>query len=165
MAKTKLDYRADYKRLLSAREQSITTLQSLVGDECVGWVEEMDAFESDLGHIIRSVTQNVAVPFVENGEIETFFLPNEGLNPITFRPNVIYIPHIIFVPGMIFNLGGYRIGRGKGCYDKFLSLYPQCVKIGATKEPLLLDCDLPHEAYDIKMDYILTDMRLININI
>jgi len=37
---------------------------------------------------------------------------------------------IALVPGLVFSRRGFRIGYGKGFYDRFLSIHPQVLKIG-----------------------------------
>ena len=66
---------------------------------------------------------------------------------------------VVFVPGLAFGLDGTRLGRGLGCYDRFLARL-----VTLSKKPLLvalaLDCQvkksIPVEAHDIPMDYLCT---------
>jgi len=69
---------------------------------------------------------------------------------------------IVIVPGCVFGMDGYRIGYGKGFYDRFLSAHKELYKIG-----LCYDCQLvercPHEKHDIKMNQIITEKRNLYI--
>lgn len=65
------------------------------------------------------------------------------------------VPDIVFVPGVAFDISGTRIGYGKGYYDRFLSKI-NTVKIGVCFEEQLSYELLEHDAYDIKMDMIIT---------
>mgnify|MGYP002513835649 CR=1 FL=1 len=54
------------------------------------------------------------------------------------------------VPGVGFSPSGYRLGRGKGYYDKFLSKYTNLFTVGVCfREQFYLD--IPTEPHDIPM--------------
>jgi 5-formyltetrahydrofolate cyclo-ligase len=56
----------------------------------------------------------------------------------------------ILVPGVGFNPNGYRLGRGKGYYDKFLSKQRDLFTVGVCfREQFYLD--IPTEPHDIPM--------------
>lgn len=65
----------------------------------------------------------------------------------------------VIVPGIAFDKSGGRIGFGKGCYDGFLNK-TKAVKIGFCYELQLCD-KIPGKEYDIKMDCIITENRII----
>lgn len=67
----------------------------------------------------------------------------------------------IFVPGVGFDRNGFRLGRGKGFYDRFLKDFPG-LKIGVTFQELILE-KVPVEPWDIPMDMLLTDEKMINL--
>ena len=69
---------------------------------------------------------------------------------------------IIFIPGLAFNINGYRIGYGKGCYDMLLNNY-KGIKIGICHDDDIIKKDF-QECHDIKMNYIITEKRIIKIN-
>ena len=63
---------------------------------------------------------------------------------------------LVFVPGLVFNAQGYRIGYGKGYYDKFFfTMHKPCVKVG-----LAYSCQLCKdkfgEKHDVRMDWVVT---------
>lgn len=66
---------------------------------------------------------------------------------------------IIIVPGIAFDINMNRLGRGKGFYDRFLSQI-SVLKIGVCFEFQLLK-NIPIDYYDVKMDYIITENRII----
>ena len=74
----------------------------------------------------------------------------EPKNPVPFPKEAI---DFAIVPGVAFSKDGYRLGYGKGYYDRFLSdITPY--KLGVCKKELLLE-KLPTNEFDIKMDNIL----------
>jgi 5-formyltetrahydrofolate cyclo-ligase len=71
---------------------------------------------------------------------------------------------IIIVPGVAFDRKGFRIGFGKGFYDRFLETYrdslgresKQSFCIGLAFEMQIVD-SLPRDAYDEKVDLVITE--------
>lgn len=59
----------------------------------------------------------------------------------------------VIAPGIAFDKEGFRLGYGKGYYDRFLSNISP-FKLGVCQKEFYLD-SLPHDEYDIKMDSIL----------
>ena len=60
----------------------------------------------------------------------------------------------ILVPGVGFSPNGYRLGRGKGYYDKFLSKYSNLFTVGVCfREQFYLD--IPTEPHDIPMQKVI----------
>lgn len=68
----------------------------------------------------------------------------------------------VIVPGIAFDIHGNRIGFGCGYYDKFLKENPGVLKIALCYEFQIVDgflmCD-----YDIPMDLIITEKRIVRI--
>jgi 5-formyltetrahydrofolate cyclo-ligase len=64
------------------------------------------------------------------------------------------------IPGLGFHSEGFRLGRGKGFYDKTFSDFLG-TKIGICYD-FCLSSDVPYELHDIKMDYIVTDLQVIH---
>ncbi len=68
---------------------------------------------------------------------------------------------LVIVPGVAFDLRGYRLGYGKGFYDRFLAAKPEAtVTVGLCFDFQVLE-RLPHEAHDQSLDYVLTEKRII----
>ncbi|MCD7713829.1 MAG: 5-formyltetrahydrofolate cyclo-ligase [Prevotella sp.] len=59
----------------------------------------------------------------------------------------------ILVPGIAFSTNGNRLGRGQGCYDRFLPQLKHAIKRGVCF-PFQIVGDLPHEAHDANVDYV-----------
>lgn len=66
----------------------------------------------------------------------------------------------IIVPGISFDMKKNRLGFGKAYYDKYLSKL-DIYKIGICFDELIVD-ELPTEEWDIKMDIVISDKRMIN---
>lgn len=67
---------------------------------------------------------------------------------------------MVFCPGIAFDLNRARIGHGEGFYDKFLSELKDVLKVGLAFEFQIVD-ELPVEKHDVRMDYIVTEKRII----
>lgn len=69
---------------------------------------------------------------------------------------------ICVVPGLSFDSEGYRIGYGKGYYDRFLSRFTG-TSVGLCYEALLSE-GLPRDFYDKNVNCLITDKRKYNFN-
>ena len=63
---------------------------------------------------------------------------------------------LVIVPGVAFDANGYRVGYGKGFYDRFLKDKRQMTVIGLCFSGQLVE-EIPHDEHDIKMDKIITE--------
>jgi 5-formyltetrahydrofolate cyclo-ligase len=63
---------------------------------------------------------------------------------------------LIVVPGIAFDKKGYRLGYGKGYYDRYLSEKKPQFAIGLAYNFQLLE-SLTHDAHDVKVDAIATE--------
>jgi 5-formyltetrahydrofolate cyclo-ligase len=64
------------------------------------------------------------------------------------------------VPGLAFDRRGYRLGWGKGYYDRTFANF-KGVKVGVLFSLQILESDLPNETHDICMDFLLTENGII----
>lgn len=62
---------------------------------------------------------------------------------------VEHITHVL-VPALAFDIYHYRLGYGKGCYDRWLARYPLPHTIGIGYREQLLP-QLPHEPHDVPL--------------
>ena len=66
-----------------------------------------------------------------------------------------YTSSVCIVPALMYDTEGYRLGYGKGYYDRFLSGYNgACIGLGYSA---LIKDNLPHGKYDRKVDIIVTE--------
>lgn len=127
--------------------------------------------EVDTMALIRAAWANrkmVAVPRCVPGVIDMeFYLIKEEedlepgmfgvLEPVPERCEKLtdYFKGICIVPGLSFDAGGYRLGYGKGYYDRFLSQF-QGVTVGICYSNCT-QWKLPHGRYDKPVNLLITD--------
>jgi 5-formyltetrahydrofolate cyclo-ligase len=127
-----------------------------------------------INHILRDLKE-VLLPRINSEtkimEFCPIFNPTEQLQPGKYgilEPlsdiKAVETTHtnLILVPGRVFGIQGQRIGRGKGYYDKFLEKEKQAIRIGISFESQVTTALIPQFDHDQKMDFILTEKRLIS---
>lgn len=67
---------------------------------------------------------------------------------------------ICIMPGIVFDKRGYRLGYGKGYYDRFLSGF-KGVKAGFVYSDFVVD-EIPNGRYDLRADIIITERGVIS---
>ena len=99
---------------------------------------------------IASLEQLVAAPF-------NLLEPAKELPAVTEdqKNNSICI-----VPALLIDTKGYRLGYGAGFYDRFLSTYPG-KKICLAYQQNLSRTMLPHTAFDIAVDVVITESDVL----
>ena len=109
--------------------------------------------DTESGKLIPRCVQNLEKDLVKHrlGMLE----PNETC-PI-FPPDKL---QLIFVPGIAFDLNGYRLGYGKGFYDRFLPSCPNAVTVGIAFQTQIVEDTYP-QPWDIPVQHVLTEEGLI----
>ncbi len=75
--------------------------------------------------------------------------------PAAQRPIPLKDVDLIVVPGIAFDKKGNRLGRGKGCYDRFLKKLPrQITSIGLAFSFQILP-SIPARTHDVKVSRVL----------
>lgn len=72
------------------------------------------------------------------------------------------LPSIIVIPALVYDRFGYRLGYGRGYYDRYVGDF--CgVKAGVSYNAFVRSASLPRGRFDIAVDYIVTEkgVRLI----
>lgn len=129
--------------------------------------------EPDLSNILDPVAHRceVYLPRVESAEMMKLYrylgvdgLCREGkyqiLEPTQTAGEAIDPSHIdlIVVPALAFDADGYRLGRGKGYYDRYLAqCKAYCVGVSLGLVPIER---LPRDAWDLPMDVVLSPLTL-----
>ena len=113
------------------------------------------------------INKNILLPVIEENNRMSFFswkknnvlLVNKYgiLEPIK---NKFKIPNLILVPILAFDRNKYRLGYGKGFYDRYLNKYlkksSNILTVGVAFSFQKYH-KLPIEKNDVKLDYILTE--------
>ena len=69
---------------------------------------------------------------------------------------------VVIIPGMAFDRRGFRVGRGRGFYDRFLAQQAfKGVRCAVCFHEQIID-HVPTETHDIPMDLIVTDQEVIH---
>lgn len=107
----------------------------------------------------------IAVPRVKGDELETLVYDAETRlelskwnvpEPTDDRFVDPLSIDMVIVPLLAFDRRGYRVGYGKGFYDRFLkTCRNDCLKIGVSFFPHVENIDDAHEN-DVRLDYCLT---------
>ncbi|MBO5670521.1 MAG: 5-formyltetrahydrofolate cyclo-ligase [Clostridia bacterium] len=71
---------------------------------------------------------------------------------------------VCIIPGLVFDRAGYRVGYGKGYYDRFLITFPG-VRVGMVYSDCVLP-SIPRGRYDLSVDVLVTEkgVRAIHAN-
>ena len=133
--------------------------------------------EVDTKELINALFQmgkRVAVPRCEGGKSEMNFYFIDSLSqlspgsfgveePASIRENLVTDTQnsVCIVPAFMFDRNGYRLGYGKGYYDRYLSGYEgMSVGICYTEN---LQQKLYHGKYDRSVDLVVTDKEIITV--
>ena len=69
---------------------------------------------------------------------------------------------LIVVPGIAFDHNGYRLGYGKGFYDRFLANCPHAIPIGLAYQIQVVEDTFP-QVWDVPVKHIFTETGRIDI--
>lgn len=128
--------------------------------------------------IVRTSLKNgkrVAVPFCVDNDGNMDFYYINSLNDLSVQSFGVREPiiekcekvttfenTIIILPGLCFDKTGNRLGYGKGYYDRFLQIHP-LISVGLCYNSLIVK-NVPIDEYDKKVDIIVSENGVINVN-
>ncbi len=71
---------------------------------------------------------------------------------------------VCLIPGLVFDRAGYRVGYGKGYYDRYLSTFSG-VRVGIVYADCVLG-EIPRGRFDLAVDVLVTDkgVRAVHAN-
>lgn len=117
----------------------------------------------------------LAFPLIENNEQMSFHLC--GPNKLVARQVgsiVLHSPPLgcqlakpiyLIIPGLAFNRFGYRLGRGKGYFDRFLEKTDgkkvKAIGIGFAEQVIE---EAFSDSHDVPMNWIVTDKEIISLD-
>ena len=70
---------------------------------------------------------------------------------------------LIIVPGIAFDCKGYRLGYGKGFYDRFLAECSHAIPIGLAYQVQIVEDTFP-QVWDVPVKHIFTETHRIDIH-
>jgi 5-formyltetrahydrofolate cyclo-ligase len=75
---------------------------------------------------------------------------------------------LILLPGLSFDRAGYRLGYGKGFYDRFVAGIRErqapVLLVGVTPSALISNAPLPRDDWDLPVDWLACEDGLISVN-
>lgn len=115
--------------------------------------------------------KQIFVPKIKNGKMNLIRLKSwDGLAPGHFgvlepTSSDYYEGKIdlVVTPSIAFDKNGYRLGYGKGYYDKYFSSREYDISVGLSYHKLLQD-NVPKEEHDKQVDIIITEEKTFIIN-
>jgi len=69
---------------------------------------------------------------------------------------------VCVIPAVLFDVSGHRIGYGKGFYDRYLSGKSGIQRIGVAYDRFITE-SVPHGRYDLSVDFIVSEKRLLSV--
>ncbi len=119
--------------------------------------------------------KRVLVPVVKKGEIDLFFSELTDLGkelapgsfsvqepkPEYLRPQSLDTVDVLFVPGIAWDKEGYRLGWGRGYFDRVLKVLPEHVRSTGLSFNLQLVSRVPRDQFDIPVNTVVTESRVI----
>lgn len=109
--------------------------------------------------------KKIAIPKIENDVMNFYYINSidelkkgsfNVLEPFGTLKVTNFRNCVSITPGICYGKDGYRIGYGKGFYDRFYNKHKSIYKIGLCYHELLLD-NIPHNKFDHKVDEIISD--------
>lgn len=80
------------------------------------------------------------------------------MEPMPLRPTIAL--DMVIVPGVVFDSKGYRIGYGKGFYDRFLAQGSAAFSVGLAYSFQVMG-ELPRSRFDKKLGALATDKGIM----
>jgi 5-formyltetrahydrofolate cyclo-ligase len=134
--------------------------------------------EVDTRPLIRKAldsNKHVLVPVVKKGDIDLFFSEIKDLGkelvpgsfniseprPEFLRPTSLDTVDILFVPGIAWDKEGYRLGWGRGYFDRVLKVLPGHVRSIGLSFNLQFVSRVPRDQFDVPVNMVVTESRVV----
>jgi 5-formyltetrahydrofolate cyclo-ligase len=134
--------------------------------------------EVDTRPLIRralDANKRVLVPVVKKGDIDLFFSELKDLGrelapgsfsipeprPEFLRPESLDTVDVLFVPGIVWDKEGYRLGWGRGYFDRVLRSLPEHVRSVGLSFNLQFVNRVPRDQFDLPVNTVVTESRVV----
>lgn len=158
------------------QENAITCIESLNPGSVGIYIESEKSREIATQKIIRYCRANqilLSIPKVTDSNGQMVFTPfttatelklNQWHIPEVDSDETIdeVVPELMVVPMLAGDRRGYRLGYGKGFYDRYLA-DKDCQRIGLCFHAFVFE-KLPSDRFDQRMNYIITEHEIIRTN-
>ena len=112
-----------------------------------------------------AIAENLQMTFKMAGMIDLVIKKDFGVEILGPKDSALVVsPNVVLIPGLAMKNNGERLGRGRGFYDRFLKDC-KAIKIGVCFSQQLISEELPTEEHDEKLDFIVTEEKIINCKI
>jgi len=119
--------------------------------------------------------KRVLIPVVKKGDIDLIFSEitdlGKELAPGSFnipepreeylRPESLDAVDVMFVPGIVWDKEGYRLGWGRGYFDRVLKTLPEHVRSIGLSFNLQLVNRVPRDQFDLPVSTVVTESRVV----
>ena len=134
--------------------------------------------EVDTGPLIRKALDSkrrVLVPVVKKGDIDLFFSEIKDLGkelapgsfdipepkPEYLRPESLDAVDVLLVPAIVWDKEGYRLGWGRGYFDRVLKMLPEHVRSIGLSFNLQFVSRVPRDQFDLPVNTVVTESRVV----
>ncbi|MCR5250908.1 MAG: 5-formyltetrahydrofolate cyclo-ligase [Lachnospiraceae bacterium] len=167
--------RRDHQTETERKERSAAIAKAVFSIELVVQAEDLLLY-ADFGSEVqteqifntaRRMRKRIYYPKVEGNELS--FYRVEDLSELRVGFKGIQEPFMLrhtggdwiyaavaIVPATVLGRDGYRLGYGRGFYDRFLSRYPSIFKLGIGYQVQLAE-KVPHDSRDVRLNGIITE--------
>jgi 5-formyltetrahydrofolate cyclo-ligase len=162
-----LDNRLEWDAEIATRALSLPVWKGSAGPVSAYWPMRSEADPRPILEALHERGLPLCLPaIVDKRMIFRRWAPYESIVPGGFgtlvptpaEPEVN--PAILLVPLAAFDRRGYRIGYGKGYYDRVLAALGPTVSIGIGYAAQEIDA-VPHEPHDRRLDWIVTERETL----
>jgi 5-formyltetrahydrofolate cyclo-ligase len=157
-------------RLSEMIQESVISLDEFRSCESIGNYSAIGS-EVDTSMIARySLIQGKSLAYpriIDSNTMEFRLVRDASLDLVVGRYSILepldsceYVePELLIVPAIVWDEEGYRIGYGKGYYDRYLAKH-DALCIGLAYDFQVLS-SIPHTSNDAKVDIIITERRIL----
>jgi len=154
--------------LVPFRSAKIVALYSAIGNEVPTEAIRREALRSGKRVFYPKLDGANSVELAEIRSAADLTKGHLGIDEPVTPPSQLTRDHeakVIFVPGLVFDPSGNRLGRGIGWYDRLIKKIGRTAVFVALAYEFQLVANVPTESWDEKVDYIITETRVIDCSV